>query len=841
VLFSGRSPHLLIQAVIAFAGGIAGAAYLVQNPILLFPAVLLLALAVFLCWFTKNALQLPLLLLFWFVCGLLHGASLQPPSKTDSLYRLFASSQEVTLVGTLLQAPAVAADTTRLLMQADAYLTQENNIIPEVRQDNSADPRPSIFKPAQGNIELTLRGPPPEEIRPGQRLLVRTLVSRPRGLSNPGGFDYRKFLAGKSIWVTGWISSPAHITTLPVDDGNSFWRNMRFFPEQVRYHINQFLTTHLAAGQSSLYMAILTGERAALSPATLENFKATGAIDLLAISGLHMGLIALGAGSVINWLIKRSTWLLIHTSAWKTAVYLIMPILCGYALIAGLQTPVVRSLIMISVFLLAVLFDRQWHFPTNIAIAALIILLINPAELFNVSFQLSFAAVIAIAAIMPQFMPLVLPSEDKTEEYQRKMILGKISTLIKGGFFLSLAALAGILPLLVFYFNRFSPLSTISTLLLEPLLCYWALPLGLISVPFIFFAPDIARLLLTLGAMGVSLADRLCAWLAALPFSSIWLPTPLPLEIVCYYALLFSILFLKKSKTARLTAIISIVTLLITTGYIFYKQHSAETDTITVLDVGQGNAVVIELAGGFTALIDGGGSYSPHYNVGERVIAPFLWSRRISHLDAVVISHPDADHFNGLDFIIKRFRPETIWINGGNAANASYTSLLDLAGRQGAAIRVPRSGETLFASSKSRFSNVADIHLDESTGSENDRSLAMRLTSQGKDFLFTGDIGEYAEQQMAEEQKEIQADVLLLAHHGSSSSTSAKFLSTVAPEYAVISAGHNRNPLFPAPEVINRCRSAGCTIYNTAQDGAVIFTVADGGTLAVSRTLSTHR
>lgn len=838
---SGQSPHMLILAVIAFTGGIACAAYIAQNPIFLFSAFFLLALAVFLCWRSKSALQLPLLILFWFVCGLLHGASLQPPSETGSLYQLFATSQEVTLAGTLLQAPAVSADKTRLLMQAAAYLAPQNGALSFKQQSGNSQelPLPS-FMPAQGKIELTLRGPPPEKIRPGQKLLVRAFVSRPKALSNPGGFDYRKYLAGKSIWVTGWISSPAHISTFPADDEKSLRHRLRFLPEQLRQHINQFLTIHLSPGQSSLYKAILTGDRSALSPQTLENFKSTGAMHLLAISGLHMGLIALGLGAVINWLIKRSTWLLIHTSAWKTAVYLIMPILCGYALIAGLQTPVVRSLIMTSVFLLAVLFDRQWHIPTNIAIAALIILLFNPVSLITVSFQLSFAAVIAMTAIMPAFTPLAQQT-DTTEQEHSHLVFARIGMAIKMGFFLSLAALAGTLPLLLYYFNRFSPLSTISTLLLEPLLCFWALPLGLISTPFIFFAPDIAHFLLNIGAMGLTMADSLCAWLAALPLSSIWMPTPFPLEIVCYYLLLFSILFLKKIKTARLTAILAIVTLLITTGYTCYRQHSARTDTIAVLDVGQGNAVVIELAGGFTAVVDGGGSYSPQYNAGERVIAPFLWSRRISHLDAVIITHPDADHFNGLDFIIKRFRPETIWINGGNAANNSYTTLLDMAVDQGATIHVPHSDETLFGNSQSRFYNVADIHLDGKNGSENDRSLAMRLASQGKNFLFTGDIVEYAEQKIVEGQKEIHADVLLLPHHGSNSSTSPLFLSAVAPEFAVISAGRNKSPLFPAPEVIRRCRSAGCTVYNTAQDGAVIFTVANGGKLSVSTTLPTHR
>jgi competence protein ComEC len=833
---------MLIQAVIAFTGGIAWTAYIPQNQFFLFPAFFLLALAVFLCWFRKNALQLPLLLLFWFVCGLLHGASLQPPSARVSLYQLFATEQEVTLAGTLMQAPAVSADKTRLLMWAEAYLPPQNNSRSiEQQQGDSADLSVPNFMPAQGKIELTLRGPPPEKIQPGQKLLVRAYVSRPKASSNPGGFDYRKYLAAKSVRVTGWISSPAHIAIFPADNDQSWLHRLRFAPERLRHHINQFLTAHLVPGQSSLYKAILTGDRSSLSPQTLENFKSTGAMHLLAISGLHMGLIALGFGAVINWLLKRSTWLLIHTSAWKTAVYFIMPILCGYALIAGLQTPVLRSLIMASVFLLAVLFDRQWHIPTNIAIAALIILLINPAALVTVSFQLSFAAVIAMAVIMPKFAPL--PQQgDTTEQVPNHPIFARIGAAIKMGFLLSLAALAGTLPLLIFYFNRFSPLSTISTLLLEPLLCFWALPLGLISAPFIFFAPRVAHVLLTLGATGLTMADRLCAWLAALPFSSIWLPTPLPLEIICCYALLFSLFFLKKSKIARLTAIISILTLLFTAGFTSYRRHAAEADTVTVLDVGQGNAIVIELAGGFTALVDGGGSYSPQFNVGERVIAPFLWSRRISHLDAVIISHPDADHFNGLAFIIKRFRPQTLWVNGDNAAaNDRYATLLDLAAQQGANIHVPQSGETLFDNSQSRFYNVADIHLAGANGSDNDRSLVMGLTSHGKNFLFTGDIGVYAEQKITEGQKELHADVLLLPHHGSSSSTSAKFLSAVAPEYAVISAGRNKNQLFPAPEVIKRCRRAGCTIYNTAQDGAVIFRVTEDDALSVSTTLATHR
>jgi competence protein ComEC len=846
-----RAHHLLIQAVIAFSCGIAGAAFYPAAILPLFPLLLLLALPVFFAWRRRHALQLPLLCLFWLVCGLLHGTTaLLPPAADHSLYNIFAAGREATLAGTLLQAPVISPDRTRLLLRTEACLIPPDEHTPAGGEGSpAAAPLPS-FIPAAGDIELSLKDPPPADLRPGQRLLVRAFVSRPKGFATPGCFDYSKFLAWKSIWVTGWISSPAHIAIVAGAEGDTPGGQWRYYPERLRHQINQFLRTRLAAEHSSLYLAILTGDSSALSPQTLENYRATGAVHLLSISGLHMGLIALGVGAVVNWLLKRSTWLLIHTSAWKTAAIVIMPVLFGYALIAGMQPPVVRSLIMTSVFLLAVLFDRQWHLPTNIAIAAFIILLLHPAALFTVSMQLSFAAVIAMALIMPRLLPAPQPEEER-ETRRQPTLAARIGAALKGGILLSFAALVGTLPLLVFYFNRFSPLAAVSTLLLEPLLCFWALPWGLLACPFIFFAPETAGLLLDIGAPGLTLADKLCAWLAALPYSSIWLPTPSLLEIACYYALLGSLLYLRRPgdnrgqadagrkvvfgtalNPAAVTAAASLTTLLLAVAFTAIRQQQRPTDIVSILDVGQGNAAVIELSGGYTALIDGGGPSSPQFNVGERVIAPFLWGRRISRLQALVISHADADHCNGLSFIISRFRPERIWVNGVAGANANHTALLDLATRLGIPVHVPRQGETLIANGQSRIVNVADLHRRDTIADENDKSLTIRVTSHGKNFLLPGDISAAAEGKMVEEHRELAADVLLLPHHGSASSTSAAFLRAVSPDYAVISAGSGGRRLFPDPSVINRCREAGCAIYNTAETGAVLFTV-DQGRLAV--------
>ena len=293
------------------------------------------------------------MLLFLVVCGLYHGTShLHPPTDPNSLYQLFKTPQEATLSGTLLKAPKLSTEKSKLLIEADAFYTVDAS----VAGNHAVLPSPRSFMPAQGKIELSLRGLPPNDLSAGDKLLVRAFVSHPKGFNTPGTFNYQKFLSHKSIWATGWVRSPTHILAVPVAE-KSFFQKARFLPEQLRQRINHFLTSHLAPQHSSLYKALLTGDRSTLSPETLENFKGSGTFHLLAISGLHMGLIAFVVGASINWLLKRSPWILLHTPSWKIAALLTLPLLLAYSLLAGFQTPVARSLIMTAVFLFAVLFD----------------------------------------------------------------------------------------------------------------------------------------------------------------------------------------------------------------------------------------------------------------------------------------------------------------------------------------------------------------------------------------------------------------------------------------------------------------------------------------------------
>ncbi|MFZ5759227.1 MAG: DNA internalization-related competence protein ComEC/Rec2 [Thermodesulfobacteriota bacterium] len=819
-----RSPTLLIAAVIAFAAGIILATTIPCRPVLLLPPLILLAIAVILTWKRTHWLQQPLLLFFFLFCGQLHGSvHLAPPTAPSHLFHLFAEEAEATLSGTLTKAPVVYPDKTKLFVAVDGIIRPPATT---GRPATATDPigAAARFIPATGIIELAMREPPAADLTPGVKLLARAHIARPQRYGTPGSFDYPAFLARESIYVTGWISSPALIRTItPAREGSSLHR-LRFFPEELRHQINITLDRILPPHLSGLYKAILTGDRASIPPQTMERFTATGAVHLLAISGLHMGLVAAGTGWLINLLLRRSTWLLLHFSVWKVAALLTIPLLFSYALIAGFQTPVIRALLMTLVVLLAVVFDRQWHMPTTIAIAALLILIFQPAALFTVSFQLSFAAVIAIVTILPY---LSNPTTDDDLPSRASPVVKTIAAATKNIILVSCAATAGTLPLLIWHFNRFSPLAAFSTLLLEPLLCFWALPIGLISCPLLFFAPQVAELLLHLGAVGLQTADVISTHLAALPFSSFWVPTPSWPEIIACYLLLASLLLLKKNRIALAGCFISLL-ILITVPITHHIAKTARpTDRVAVIDVGQGSAALISLTDNSHVLIDGGGAASERFNPGRNIIAPYLWHQRITRLEAVVVSHPDADHYNGLFFILERFRPRTLWINGAESPGQGYNALLDLAKLLGIAIRIPQENDVLHQTAEARLINLADYHLNGGTLSDNGRSLIIALESRGRRFLFPGDIDTETEKMLVQDKKRIAADVLVLPHHGSSSSSSAAFLAGVSPRYTLVSAGKSRRKTFPGADVLARCQQTGSTVLSTASDGTITFAMTE--------------
>lgn len=768
-----------------------------------------------------------LLLPFFLTIGIYHGLSPRI-SLEDSyhLHNLPEDHKEATLSGILLTSPSVQNNKTRLLLKVDAILFPDNSVNGKSIQENNGVGELAVpsFVKSSGRIQLTMKGLPTENISPGDHLLIRASVSRPSQFGTPGSFDYPGFLARKSISATGWIRSPLHITSISPDNNATFLYSFQYWPEKIRYRINQFIRERLPQRVGSIYSAILTGDKSAVPADILEYFKATGTMHLLAISGLHMGLLALCVGFCSNWITRRSHWLLLNTQAWKLAILLSLPVLIFYALIAGFQVPVVRSLIMTSVFLLAVLFDRQWNIPTNIAIAAFIILTIHPLSLFTASFQLSFAAVLGLAVIMPKLKDLVTHHSGRRSE---ESINTRIWKWIIAGILVSTVATIATLPLAVFYFHRFSPISPLSTLLIEPMLCIWSLTIGLTSCPFIFFAPETAEFLLHIGSAGIYGAAYITRILAALPFSSFWFSTPSITEIILYYVLIGSILCFKRHPLPKTLTFCCLAALIALPAYAKYRVSSKDFDTVTFLDVGHGNATVVEFSNGDIAVIDGGGPCSEKFNVGEMVIAPYLWKKRISTIHSIVISHSDADHYNGVYFLIKNFKPQVLWVNDTAKAERGLADIFKLAKKNGMEIRIPEPGEILLQNQKTRIMNLADLHLSSGPGKDNNKSLVIKILNNTAHFLLPGDIEKVAEEYLVKQESGLLVNVLSAPHHGSATSSSIDFLKATKPEYTVISAGKFRPETFPAPEVLERYKLIGSTILNTAKDGTVTFKIKE--------------
>ncbi|MCK5323600.1 MAG: ComEC family competence protein, partial [Desulfobulbaceae bacterium] len=486
--------------------------------------------------FIASILTLPL----FFLIGSLHVRPfLDLPDNPLHIYSQIEERQEVSLTGILMESPAVGPKKSRLLMRVERLT------------------HPGGTTDSTGLVQLSLNGNPPPDLIPGDRFMARAILSRVRSNTTPGTFDLKQFLALKSILVTGWIRSPCLLTEIHDLNPSPLFHRIRFSPERARKKINDFLANTADERVMGLYKAILTGDRSGVPPDQLENFRTAGCVHLLAISGLHMGLLALFITFSITWLLKRSEWLLLHIPALKTAAFLALPFLASYALIAGFQTPVVRALIMTSVFVMALLFDSQWSIPTNIAIAALIILTLNPTCLYTVSFQLSFAAVIAIALIVPAISGLLYPFSHGENDKSPKS--ARIKKWALASICLSIAAMLGTMPLLMYNFNRFSPVSPVSTLIVEPLLCFWALIIGLLASPLIPLFPQIAACLIKIGCWGLLAADKTAELLADLPFSSVWVSTPTAPEVVCCYIFLASLALLKKTRAASIVTILSLV------------------------------------------------------------------------------------------------------------------------------------------------------------------------------------------------------------------------------------------------------------------------------------------
>ncbi|WP_028584110.1 DNA internalization-related competence protein ComEC/Rec2 [Desulfogranum mediterraneum] len=733
--------------------------------------------------------------------------ALQGPQSPSRISRMIRAKTRVTVMGTICSMIQFDGEKSSLLLKVEEVL------LPGDGRHGQG------FRPTRGTIRMSVGGWVQQELQPGDRLMAVAYLSPIRNYQTPGAFDYRSYMAEKGIYLSGWVSSPAYL--LPVDTGpKGLIEKIRWLPERIRQHTARFLAQRLDQTRAALFQALLIGERRTIPPALLEQFKAAGCMHLLAISGLHLGLLGAMAALTIKQLAGRSTWLLLHTHVPTLALGLTFPLLLGYSFIAGMNTPVLRALLMAMLALYGLVVRRQKDLIHLIAAAALLVLVISPLALATASFQLSFSAVLAIALITPKLWNRP-PENDRSAARRLLQLLFSLLAV-------SSAATLGTMPLMLYHFNRFSLLGPLMNLIIEPLLCFWALPAGLVAIPLSYLAPQAAEAIFNLGGIALWIARSCLAGIQHLPIGSVWTITPHPLEICLFFTALALILIPKSVRRPGL--VLGAACLLLCLGSFtrgLWAPPQRRVTTVHYLDVGQGSATVLFLTDGNNILIDGGGASSTRSSVGQRVIAPFLRKMRVWRLEGIIISHPDGDHYNGIPFLLEQFPPRQLYINGHPSNKRSYQALLTKARQEQIPIMIPQSGTPIAAAHDYTLSclGMNGVLPQDRASSSNDSSLVVELRQRGWSLLFPADISRRAEVLLLRHHPGLHTDILQAGHHGSITSSGLPFLKALSPRLIVVSAGIGRQGTHPHQQNLETWQEQQIEVLITARDGTISSTI----------------
>jgi competence protein ComEC len=649
----------------------------------------------------------------------------------------------------------------------------------------------------------------------------------PHGFHNPGGFSYERHLAFERIHTIGFLSEE----NLCVKVGEGYKNLLLLRIEDWRDRIRNFLEKESHSPSSSIFKALVLGEQGDIPEKVKEYFTLTGTAHLLAISGDQFGIVAFLSFSLLIWILKRSEFLLLSISVKKLAAGLTIPCIVLYAFVAGGGTSVVRAAIMVVTFFLSILFNRERNLLHTLALAAFFILLFSPPSLFDVSFQLSFLAVLSILYIVPRVL-----EGFKKEGFSPPSIATwkkNIWRYVKISLLVTATATFGTAPFVVLHFNRFSPIGLVTNLFIIPWVGFVTVPLSLAASILSFFLSPLAIFLININSFITLILLRVLAFLASFPFASLFVSTPTALEIGLFYSLLFLTVHLKKKKLARSLFVGFCVVLASDFAFWNLKGLFQKDLTLTFIDVGHGDSILLEFPKGKKMLIDGGGLYEDRFDIGKNVIAPFLWKKKIHTIDTLVLTHPDPDHLKGLNFIASNFSIGQFWESGVRTDSESYQRLVDTLSRK----RIERISVNENSPSQTingiqiTFLNPPERVL--SHGSDqipsllNNYSLVMRIQFKNISLLLPGDIEKEAEYRMLNKGYPLDADILKIPHHGSLSSSTPYFLQRIKPSYAILSVGERNIGRLPHPEVIKRYLELGTKIYRTDKDGAITV-VTDG-------------
>ncbi len=636
-----------------------------------------------------------------------------------------------------------------------------------------------------GSVLINWYKPFPE-LKPGQRWRLKLRLKPASGSLNPGGFIYEQWLFSQGIRATGYVRD-AQSAALLEEPAPAHLFN------QLRGQIERFINTQ-ALQYGGLLNALAVGVRTGISEQQWQVFRDTGTAHLIAISGLHIGMVAAIAYFMGQWFWRYSFLVYTQYPAQKSGRILAILAAIAYAALAGFSLPTLRALLMLLAYFSLQYLRRNPGTLFSLGLVLLVVLVFNPLAPLGSGLWLSFSAVAAIALAVR-----VEPATNREFDADRVSLThGEVlGRWFRAWWRIQWAVFIGLLPLTIFFFQQVSMVSLLANLIAIPIIASLVVPLILLALVCLLIGlPFISAQLLALADSLLGWLWLPLEWLSGLPFSIWRSATPALWAILC--CAIGAIILLKaRTGGVRLVGALGFLSL-----FVDYRVPMEEgAFRAHVLDVGQGLAVVIE-TGHHSLLYDAGVKYRSGFDIGNAVINPFLRQQNITSLNAVVASHDNLDHVGGMPSVLAKHPTARRYSSAGFFAGS----------------------EPCISGSNWQWDGVRFRFLlpaPDNTGTDNNDSCVLLIESDFGSVLLTGDIEHEAEKRLlklaADDVRGV--DVLLVPHHGSRTSSTEEFVQVIKPGLAVVSAGYLNRFKHPHPQVVNRYAVRNIPLMNTANSG----------------------
>ena len=641
------------------------------------------------------------------------------------------------------------------------------------------------------NVSVYGKGPIPNE---GDTLLSKGEMKKLVGKRNPGDFDFRSHFSRQGnygrLFIDKKHESIIHQGNLPFII--SWIRSSQTF---VRNSLND-ATDPKTAG---LLTALLLGDKSTIDENMKLDFANTGVIHVLAVSGLHVGYVLIILTIFAS--IIRIPW------GWNRVVIILG--LFAFCALTGGKPSVVRASIMAGLYVISPIVNRPVNIWNIIGFAACLLLAYDPLYIMGLGFILSFSAVISIIYFYGLFEKL-LPEAINPTHIQNLFIKNTLSL-----FLVSLSAQIGTLPITAAFFHKIPIISLVANVIIVPIVGV------IVVVGFMIIALSFSPFFSVLAGKVAWLLQIIISWFArffsSFSFSSIPVEQIVLFDVALYGLMILGIFLVFQSKYRGK----GLITFLLMLNLMILGISPKPVTNIIFMDVGQGDAALIQFSNGKTMLVDAG-NRNRREDWGERVVLPVLNHLGIKMLDWTVMSHPHADHIGGLVSVVESIPTDTLMDTYSGYGSWTYNHLIDRYTELGTFIKKPKTGEILQITPKESILFFApDSIFSVNQHNVNNASIVFKLKVGEKSILFTGDLEHEGDKALIQFGDHLKVDVLKVGHHGSITSTTEKVLSIIKPDLAVVSVGEGNKFSHPSPIFMNRLKDYQIEIHRTDYSGAL--------------------